>query len=111
MTFNLLARHHGFPLERRKTLGHEQTDSDVNVHVLAAQRARHLRHVVEQLCAFPDVVFGFRRQTDHHVEFDGGVTVENAASIVAAGADVLVAGNTIFKSADPKATIKKLKDT
>ncbi len=45
------------------------------------------------------------------IEIDGGVTVENAASIVAAGADVLVAGNTIFKSADPKATIKKLKDT
>ena len=44
------------------------------------------------------------------IEIDGGVTVENAATIVAAGADVLVAGNTVFKSADPKATIKKLKD-
>ena len=43
------------------------------------------------------------------IEIDGGVTVENAASIIAAGADVLVAGNTIFKSADPKATIFKLK--
>ena len=43
------------------------------------------------------------------IEIDGGVTVENAASIVAAGADVLVAGNTVFKSADPKETIKKLK--
>ena len=44
------------------------------------------------------------------IEIDGGVTLENAATIVAAGADVLVAGNTVFKSADPKATIKKLKD-
>ena len=44
-----------------------------------------------------------------HIEIDGGVTVENAPSIIAAGADVLVAGNTVFKSADPKATIKKLK--
>jgi ribulose-phosphate 3-epimerase len=44
------------------------------------------------------------------IEIDGGVTVENAATIVAAGADVLVAGNTVFKSPDPKATIKKLKD-
>ena len=43
------------------------------------------------------------------VEIDGGVTVENAASIIAAGADVLVAGNTVFKSADPKATIAELK--
>ncbi len=43
------------------------------------------------------------------IEIDGGVTVENAPSIVAAGADVLVAGNTVFKSADPIETIKKLK--
>jgi ribulose-phosphate 3-epimerase len=43
------------------------------------------------------------------IEIDGGVTVENATSIIAAGADVLVAGNTVFKSADPKATISRLK--
>jgi ribulose-phosphate 3-epimerase len=44
-----------------------------------------------------------------HIEIDGGVTVENAPSIIAAGADVLVAGNTVFKSADPKAIIAHLK--
>lgn len=44
-----------------------------------------------------------------HIEIDGGVTLENASSIIAAGADVLVAGNTVFKSADPKATISQLK--
>ena len=49
------------------------------------------------------------RKLKVHIEIDGGVTVENAASIVAAGADVLVAGNTVFKSADPKATIRTLK--
>ena len=43
------------------------------------------------------------------IEIDGGVTVENAPSIIAAGADVLVAGNTVFKAADPKQTIKQLK--
>jgi ribulose-phosphate 3-epimerase len=43
------------------------------------------------------------------IEIDGGVTLENAPSIIAAGADVLVAGNTVFKSADPKKTISKLK--
>ena len=43
------------------------------------------------------------------IEIDGGVTVENASSIIAAGADVLVAGNTVFKAADPIATIKQLK--
>ncbi|MBL7733153.1 MAG: ribulose-phosphate 3-epimerase [Chitinophagaceae bacterium] len=44
-----------------------------------------------------------------HIEIDGGVTVENAPSILAAGADVLVAGNTVFKSADPIGTIAQLK--
>ncbi len=43
------------------------------------------------------------------IEIDGGVTLENAPSIVAAGADVLVAGNTVFKAADPKDMIAKLK--
>ena len=43
------------------------------------------------------------------IEIDGGVTLENAATIVAAGADVLVAGNTVFSSQDPKATITQLK--
>jgi ribulose-phosphate 3-epimerase len=44
-----------------------------------------------------------------HIEIDGGVTVQNAPSIISAGADVLVAGNTVFKAADPKATISQLK--
>lgn len=43
------------------------------------------------------------------IEIDGGVTLENAPEIISAGADVLVAGNTVFASADPKATISKLK--
>ena len=43
------------------------------------------------------------------IEIDGGVTVENAKSIIDAGAHVLVAGNTVFRSPDPKATIHQLK--
>ena len=43
------------------------------------------------------------------IEIDGGVTLENAGTIVAAGADVLVAGNTVFSAQDPKATIAQLK--
>jgi ribulose-phosphate 3-epimerase len=43
------------------------------------------------------------------IEIDGGVTLDNAKAIIAAGADVLVAGNTVFKSADPIATIAQLK--
>ena len=43
------------------------------------------------------------------IEIDGGVTLDNAPAIVAAGADVLVAGNTVFKSANPTRTIDALK--
>ncbi len=44
-----------------------------------------------------------------HIEIDGGVTLDNAASIIRAGADVLVAGNTVFKSVNPVETIAALK--
>ncbi|MBC6999906.1 ribulose-phosphate 3-epimerase [Cytophaga sp. FL35] len=43
------------------------------------------------------------------VEVDGGVTAKNAKALIKAGADVLVAGSFIFKSDEPKKTIKDLK--
>jgi ribulose-phosphate 3-epimerase len=43
------------------------------------------------------------------IEIDGGVTLENAGTLVAAGADVLVAGNTVFSAQDPAEMIKRLK--
>ena len=49
------------------------------------------------------------RSLNVKIEIDGGVTLENAASIIEAGADVLVAGNTVFRSKDPMATIDALK--
>jgi ribulose-phosphate 3-epimerase len=45
------------------------------------------------------------------IEVDGGVTLDNAGDLIAAGADALVAGNTVFSSADPADTIRKLKQT
>jgi ribulose-phosphate 3-epimerase len=43
------------------------------------------------------------------IEIDGGVTLENAKMIIDAGADVLVAGSTVFKAADPIKMIASLK--
>ena len=43
------------------------------------------------------------------IEIDGGVTLSNASSIIKAGADVLVAGNTVFSADNPAETIKSLK--
>lgn len=44
------------------------------------------------------------------IEVDGGVTDKNARKLIDAGADVLVAGNHVFKSADPIKTISQLKN-
>ena len=43
------------------------------------------------------------------IEIDGGVQDETAPRLVKAGADVLVSGSYVFKSADPHATIEALK--
>lgn len=44
------------------------------------------------------------------IEVDGGVNLSNAVDLIRAGADVLVAGNTVFASDDPPDTISKLKN-
>lgn len=43
------------------------------------------------------------------IEVDGGVNLETAPGIVAAGAEILVAGSAVFKADDPAAMVKKLK--
>lgn len=43
------------------------------------------------------------------IEIDGGVGLHNAESLLQAGADVLVAGNSVFGAKDPEATIRQLK--
>ena len=42
------------------------------------------------------------------IEVDGGVNLENAAPLFAAGADVLVAGTSVFHTSDPAYTIEQL---
>lgn len=61
------------------------------------QKIRDLRKMIED------------RNLDVLIEIDGGVTLDNAQEIINAGADVLVAGNTVFGSSDPVGTIRKLK--
>ena len=46
---------------------------------------------------------------DTMIEVDGGVNTENAAALFEAGANILVAGNAVFKSEDPEYTIHLLK--
>ena len=44
------------------------------------------------------------------IEIDGGVNNVNCPKLIAAGADVLVAGSFVFKSENPIETIKELKE-
>ena len=44
------------------------------------------------------------------IEVDGGISTENAPRLIEAGVDVLVAGSFVFKSDDPRATIRNLKE-
>jgi ribulose-phosphate 3-epimerase len=49
------------------------------------------------------------RQPGLLIEVDGGVNRQNAPQLLAAGADVLVAGNFVFSAPDPEAVIAELK--
>ena len=48
-------------------------------------------------------------RADMDIEIDGGVTVDNAAQIRAAGANVLVAGSAVFKAEDMAAAISAIR--
>ncbi len=61
-------------------------------------RITQLREMIEQ------------RDATAMIEVDGGIGVDNAAAIVKAGADILVAGNAVFKAADPIKRISELKN-
>jgi ribulose-phosphate 3-epimerase len=49
------------------------------------------------------------KQSNALIEIDGGVDLNNYKKLLQSGADVLVAGNTVFASKDPANTIKELK--
>jgi ribulose-phosphate 3-epimerase len=66
-----------------------------------------IQHTLKKITELRKIID--ERRLDVKIEIDGGVTVENAKSIIDAGAHVLVAGNTVFKAKDPRETIKKLK--
>ncbi|MBS4059124.1 MAG: ribulose-phosphate 3-epimerase [Bacteroidetes bacterium] len=52
-----------------------------------------------------------KRNLQTLIEVDGGIGIDNAKLLIEAGADILVAGNAIFKSPDPLMTIKMLKNS
>lgn len=69
---------------------------------------KFIEHTYEKVRALKQIIVNAGANT--LIEIDGGVTENNATALVKAGADVLVAGTTVFKAADPKAMIVTLKN-
>ncbi|MDR2810906.1 MAG: ribulose-phosphate 3-epimerase [Tannerellaceae bacterium] len=68
---------------------------------------RFIEHSVEKTARLKDMIT--RKGLNTLIEVDGGVNMETAKRLLTAGADVLVAGNFVFKSPNPLQTIKELK--
>ena len=49
-----------------------------------------------------------QRGLDYRIEVDGGVALDTVADVVRAGAEILVAGNAVFGSGDPKKNAEAL---
>lgn len=68
---------------------------------------RFIEHSVEKVKELKKLID--RKGLTTLIEVDGGVNAETGKRLVDAGADVLVAGNYVFKSPDPVETIRQLK--
>lgn len=69
---------------------------------------RFIEHSVTKTAKLKEMID--RKGLDTLIEVDGGVNLETGKRLLDAGADVLVAGNFVFKSSDPIKTIKELKE-
>jgi len=68
---------------------------------------KFIEHTYTKIAKLKELIL--QKNTTTLIQIDGGVTLQNATKLIAAGADVLVAGNTVFKSDNPQLTIAQLK--
>ncbi len=68
---------------------------------------KFIEHSVEKTAKLKRLILS--KGLDTLIEVDGGVNLETGKRLIEAGADVLVAGNFVFKSPNPIQTIKDLK--
>lgn len=50
------------------------------------------------------------RNLSTRIEIDGGIDAENVAAVVAAGAEIIVAGSAVFGKGNPEAAVKELRE-
>ena len=69
---------------------------------------KFIPHSIDKLKALKELC---RKHNAHPlIEVDGGISAANAADVVAAGADMLVAGSAVFGQEDRAATIQAIRD-
>lgn len=61
------------------------------------EKIRELKHLIDQ------------HHSEADIQVDGGITLDNIYEVTEAGANIIVAGSTIYKSEDPRKTIEELK--
>jgi ribulose-phosphate 3-epimerase len=69
---------------------------------------KFIRQTYEKVKALKEMIA--KADSSALIEIDGGVDLNNASLLIQAGADVLVAGNTVFASPNPVQTIEDLKN-
>lgn len=67
-----------------------------------------IENTYEKISRLKDLII--KRNSSALIEIDGGVSLQNAQKLVECGADVLVAGNAVFRSENPVQTIHALKN-
>jgi ribulose-phosphate 3-epimerase len=68
---------------------------------------KFIENTYQKVQKLKDLILKANAQT--LIEIDGGVNLSNAPKLIAAGADVLVAGNFVFSATNPVQTISDLK--
>lgn len=69
---------------------------------------KFIMHTLHKIRVLKEMIL--KRNSNCLIEIDGGVTLENASAIVAAGATILVAGSSVFNAENPQMAIEKLKN-
>lgn len=69
---------------------------------------KFIRNTLNKISRLRELIL--RTNSKALIEVDGGVNPDNAVELIRSGADVLVAGNTIFASDNPEETISKMKN-
>lgn len=69
---------------------------------------KFIEHSVTKTARLREMILGKGLNT--LIQVDGGVNVDTGKRLIEAGADVLVAGNSVFSAPDPVKAIKELKD-